>query len=64
MASGHGMELGCGLQPGVEGTFLRWGKGRGVGSTGVLHVGVLPIFAKGAVAFIRDRRVQAVSENW
>lgn len=62
MASGHGAESGRGLQPGVGGPLSAGGSGRGMGSTGVLHVSVLPVLAKGAVAFVRGRGAQAVSE--
>lgn len=63
MASGHWVELEHRLPPEVQEAFFRWGIGRGMGSIGALHVGVLPVFAKGAVPFVRGRGAQAASED-
>lgn len=58
-----GWSWSTGLPPEVQEAFLRWGIGRGMGSISVLHVGVLPVFAKGAVPFVRGRGAQAASED-
>lgn len=60
---GTGWSRGVACNPGFGGPLSSGGSGSGMGSTGVLHVSVLPVFAKGAVAvFVQGRGAQGVSE--